>query len=237
MATSERRPRNRARLTRKELKAPDEFLTLTGRVLTLASAHLRLIVTLVGGVVVGGILLWSLLVYLDRLEQQAFAALAHIEGQLRNGQGGEDLSPALAAQLQEIAHRFGAGEARGYAWLNLGHAAYRKGEYATALTAYRQGVAEARPASILWSLANLGVGYALEGSGDFAEAQKAYQRVIDANPPGFLAEAYLGKGRAAEGSQDVSGAMATYAAVMQQFPQYAETVGLAEKVSALKARN
>lgn len=236
MAISERRARGRGKLTRKEIKAPDEFLTLTGRLLTLASAHGRLIAALVAGVVASILLVWGLLVYLDRTEQEALATLSQIEAQLRRNEGAEEVAPTLVEQLQQIPGRFGAGEARGHAWLYLGHVAYRKGDYPAALVAYRQAQAHGKAGSVLGALASLGVGYTLEASGDFLEAQKIYQQVIDASQTGFLAEAYLGKARAAEGSQDLTGAITAYSTVMERFPQYGEALGISEKVRELKAR-
>jgi tetratricopeptide (TPR) repeat protein len=236
MRASDQRSRNRAKFTRKDLKAPDEFLTLTGRVLSFATRHLQTIALILGGViacVAGG---WGLLVYVRGIEQDAFASLWYIEGQLRSAADTDAVPPASIERLQQIAHQFGAGEARGYAWLYLGHVQYRQGNYAAAVTAYQQAMAQVQPADLLWSLASLGTAYALEASGDLRQAQDAYQRVIDAKPAGLMMEAYLGKGRVAEQSHDVETTIVAYSAVIEQFPARAGALGLADKVEALKAR-
>jgi tetratricopeptide (TPR) repeat protein len=235
MRASDQRSRNRAKLTRKDLKAPDEFITLTGRFLSFAGQHLWTIALFLGGVVACVILVWILLAYVRGIERDAFAGLWHIEGQLRSASDDNAIPAALAERLQQIAHQFGAGEARDYAWLYLGHVRYRQGDYGAAVAAYRQAVAQVRPTNLLWSLASLGTAYALEASGDFKQAQDAYQRVIDAKPAGFIMEAYLGKGRAAEQSHDVETVIAAYSAVVEQFPARAEALGLADKVEALRA--
>jgi tetratricopeptide (TPR) repeat protein len=235
MKGSDRRSRNRAKLSRKDLKAPDEFITLAGRFLSVADQHLWTISLILGGIVACVIVVWILLAYVRGIEREAFASLWHIEGQLRSASDAHTVPPALAERLQQIAHQFGAGEAQAYAWLYLGHIHYRQGDYAAAVAAYQQAVARVQPASLLWSLASLGTAYALEGSGDFRQAQDAYQRVIDTKPAGFIMEAYLGKGRAAEQSHDVDTVMAAYSAVMEQFPARAGALGLADKVEALRA--
>ena len=51
MRASDQRSHSRARLTRKDLKAPDEFITLTGRVLSFATQHLLSIGLILGGVI------------------------------------------------------------------------------------------------------------------------------------------------------------------------------------------
>ncbi|HSF32077.1 MAG TPA: tetratricopeptide repeat protein [Candidatus Tectomicrobia bacterium] len=236
MRASDQRARNRAKLTRKDLKAPDEFITVTGRFLRFAGEHLRTIALMLGGVVTCVVVVWGLLAYVRGIERGAFASLWHIEAQLRSASDGDAVPPASAEHLQQIARQFGAGEARGYAWLYLGHVRYRQGDYAAAVTAYQQAVAQGQPISLLWSLASLGTAYALEASGDFKQAQDAYQRVIEANPVGFVVEAYLGKGRVAEQSHDVDTTIAAYAAIIDQFPARAGALGLADKLEALRAR-
>jgi tetratricopeptide (TPR) repeat protein len=236
MRASDQRARNRAKLTRKDLKAPDEFITLTGRFLRFAGQHLRVIALMLGSIVVCVIVVWGLLAYVRGIEREAFANLWHIEGQLRGASDADAVLPASAERLQQIAHQFGAGEARGYAWLYVGHVRYRQGDFGAAVTAYQQAAAHGQSTSLLWSLASLGMAYALEASGDFRQAQDAYQRVIDAKPVGFVVEAYLGKGRAAEQSHDVDTSVAAYSALIEQFPARAGALGLADKVETLKAR-
>jgi hypothetical protein len=209
MRASDQRSHNRAKLTRKDLKAPDEFITATGRILILAGQHLRTISFILGGILACVVVVWGLVAYFRATERDAFATLWQIEGQLRGVTDAHAVPAAPVEHLQQIAHQFGAGEARGYAWLYLGHVDYRKGEYGAAATAYLRAA---------------------------AEAQAAYQRVIDAKPMGFLMEAYLGKARAAEQDHDVDTALTTYAAVIDQFPSGAETLNLIDKVETLKGR-
>jgi tetratricopeptide (TPR) repeat protein len=236
MRASDLRSHSRTKLTRKDLKAPDEFITLTGRVLSFATQHLRAIGLIVGGVIACVIVVWGLVAYVRSIEREAFASLWQIEGQLRSAADTDVVPPASIERLQQITQQFGAGEARDYAWLYLGHARYRQGDYVAAVTAYQQAAAQVQPTNLLWALASLGAAYALEAQGDFRPAQDAYQRVIDIKPAGLIVEAYLGKGRAAEQSQDVETAIAAYSAVIEQFPARAGALGLADKVEALKAR-
>jgi tetratricopeptide (TPR) repeat protein len=236
MRASDQRSHARAKLTRKDLRAPDEFITLTGHVLSFATQHLRTIGLILGAAVACVIGVWGLLAYVRGVEREAFASLWHIEGQFHSAADTDVVPPASIERLQQIAQQFGAGEARGYAWLYLGHAHYRQGDYAAALTAYQQAMGQMQPTDLLWSLASLGTAYALEASGNFRQAQEAYQRVIDAKPAGLIMEAYLGKGRAAEADHDVETTIVTYSAVIEQFPVRAGALGLADKVEALKAR-
>jgi tetratricopeptide (TPR) repeat protein len=236
MRASEQRSRTRTKLTRKDLKAPDEFITLTGRFLSFATQHLRVIGLTLGAVAACAIVIWGLLAYVHGLEQEAFASLWQIEAQLRSTADTDVLPPASVERLHHITQQFGAGEARGYAWLYLGHTYYRQGDFAAAVSAYQQAVAHTRPTDLLWSLASLGTAYGLEASGDFRQAQDAYQRVIDTKSAGLDIEAYLGKGRVAEQNQDLDTTITAYSAVIEQFPARAGALGLAEKVESLKSR-
>jgi tetratricopeptide (TPR) repeat protein len=236
MAASDPHSRNRVKLTRKDLKAPDEFLTLTGRFLELTSQHLRTITLILGIIVALVIVAWAGLAYVRRVQHDAFADLARIETQLRTAGNDHHVAPELIAQLQSITQRLGAGEARDYAWLYLGHVHYHLRDYPAAIAAYQQALDRSDPNSLIWPLAALGIGYAWETAGQLEQAQAAYQRVIDAKSAGFVLEAYLGKGRVAEGANHIDQAIAAYTAVLEQFPARAEGLGMAEKVEALKGR-
>jgi tetratricopeptide (TPR) repeat protein len=233
MRAPDQRPRNRGKLSRKDLKAPDEFITATGRVLNFAGQHLRIISFIVGGVTACVIVAWGLLTYVRGTEREAFASIWQVEAQLRSA----DVSgvPAAAVErLQRITQQFGAGEAQGYAWLYLGHVHYRQGDYNAAAAAYQRSAAQTQPGSLLWAIASMGSAYALEAGQELKPALEAYQRVIDAKPPGFLLEAYLGKGRTAEQGRDNETALAAYTAAAEQFPARAEALGLTDKIETLK---
>jgi tetratricopeptide (TPR) repeat protein len=235
MRASDQRSRHYPKWTRKDLKAPDEFIHTTGRLLSFVGHHLRTITLILGGTIACIVIAWGLFAYFRGVEREAFASLWRIEAQLRQATDASAIPATAVEHLQQIARQFGAGEARGYAWLYLGHVHYRQGDYNSAASAYSQAVAQAQPGNLLWTLASLGTAYTVEARGEFKQAQEAYQRVIDAKPMGFLMEAYLGKGRAAEQNHDTDTALAAYAAVVEQFPSRAETLGIADKVEALKA--
>jgi tetratricopeptide (TPR) repeat protein len=233
MATPEHRPRRK--LSRKELKAPDEFLTLTARALGFAGRHLRTIALVLGVVIAGIVVASAAWLYVRGLEREALVGVAQIGARLRAA-GAQELPADLLAQLQRIAGQWGAGAARGYAWLYLGHAHYRRGDYAAAAAAYRQAQARATSTQVLWSLATLGLGYASEAAGDAPTAQQIYRSLIDAKQAGVRLEAYLGQGRLAERTDDLEAAIAAYTAVVEQFPAYAQAFGIGDKLEALKAR-
>jgi tetratricopeptide (TPR) repeat protein len=235
MRASDQRSRHYSKLTRKDLKAPDEFLHATGRLLSFAGQYLRTIALILGGIIACIVIVWGLFAYFRGTEREAFTSLWRIEAQLRQVPDASVVPVTAVEHLQQIAHQFGAGGARGYAWLYLGHVHYRQGDYNSAASAYSQAVAQAQPGNLLWTLASLGTAYTVEARGEFKQAQEAYQRVISAKPLGFLMEAYLGKGRAAEQNHDTDTALAAYTAVVEQFPSRAEALGIANKVEALKA--
>jgi tetratricopeptide (TPR) repeat protein len=235
MRASDQRSRHYSKLTRKDLKAPDEFIHATGRLLSFAGHHLRTITLILGGIIACIVIVWGLFAYFRGIEREAFASLWRIEAQLRQATDANAVPATAVEHLQQIAHQFGAGEAQGYAWLYLGHVHYRQDDYNAAASAYAQAVAQAQPGNLLWTLASLGTAYAVEARGEFKLAQEAYQRVIDANPVGFLMEAYLGKARTAEQDHDTDTALAAYTTVVEQFPSRAEALGITDKVEALKA--
>ena len=179
---------------------------------------------------------WGLLLYVRGTEQDAFASLWHIEGQLRSAGETEPcrrhrLNACSKSPSSLVPEKPGVRLALSWPCALSARGLCRR--------RYRLPAshAQGQPTDLLWSLASLGTAYALEASGEFRQAQDAYQRVIDAKPSGLIMEAYLGKGRAAEQSHDVETTIVAYSAVIEQFPARAGALGLADHVEALKARH
>lgn len=202
----------RQRITRKDLKQPDQFITTTGHVLDWIKAHTRHVLCGILGVVVvvGLIVAW---VSWQRQREQRAAALLQQAITLNETASGADTvnRPVAIEKLKELTQRYGGTSAGAHAYLRLGHLYFDQGDAAAALTAYEQAQQRLpRSQQISTAIAALNVGYAQEATSACDKAISSFEAVRQSPVPWLHGEAYLGIGRCHEQNGATEKAIAIY---------------------------
>lgn len=203
----------KVRLRRKDIKRPDEFITLTGQALNWARQHQQVVIwggaVLIGVLVVAGIAT----AYRGARERDANADLARAMEKL----AAQDYGPA-ATELSEISGRWEGTGVAPVAGMLAANAAIRAGEAdkaITELTRLEPQAAEWEPYMrqqlfVAW-------GAALEVKQQWLEAADQYNRAAAMSGP-YTAEATLGEARTRELGGQADRARDLYRQVYEQFP-------------------
>lgn len=213
----------RQRLTRKEIKQPDQFISYTVRSLDWAKAHLHHILYGVLGIliIIGLAIAWSSWRQqrLQKAEVLLYQAvkLLNAEGQDTTSESGgkpEDRANREQArqQLLAITRDYSGSQVGALAQWHLGHVYYERAEYAKALAAYeeaRRGIGQDNK-RLIPSLVRLNIGYAQEASGDCARALSSYEEVVQSSASWLRGEAFLSMGRCYESTGALDDALAVY---------------------------
>lgn len=203
----------RQRITRKDLKQPDQFIATTGHVIEWIRDHTRHVLYGILGVVVliGLILGW---ISWKRQREHRAAALLQQAITLSETASGSDRTadtPETIAKLQEITQRYGGTPSGAHAYLRLGHLYFDRGDTAAALAAYEQARQRLpRNQQISIAIATLNTGYAQEASGACDEAIASFESVRQSPVVWLHGEAYLGIGRCHEHHGAPAKAIAIY---------------------------
>lgn len=216
------------KLTRKELKAPDEFQKLGAQALPFFVQHQK---TIVGAVVIFLVvgLGVTLIQYLglrgeEKASYELGAALKDLSREVREVPSSEPNSPptfktetekndAVIKSLTDFRSKQGGSRASATAALPLGHALLREGKTAEALAAfddYLKGSANDDP---LRPTALEGKGYALEAKKDYDGALAAFDQLAKENSAEFMkgmglyhrARVLLLQGKTEEGVKQLQG--------------------------------
>lgn len=199
------------RITRKDLRQPDQFITTAGKLLDLVSRHrttlwLTVAVILLIGVSGGA---WSM--YRNRQErlaahEYALALKAYQSGKLQD---------ALIAFERVAVYR--STDYGRYALLYQANAHLGLNEYQKAIPLLERFVAHERKDVFLRQLALMSLAHAHESTGHPKEAATSYSDTYGINGS-MKEEALLGKGRAEMLAQDYKSALATYQEFLKSFP-------------------
>jgi tetratricopeptide (TPR) repeat protein len=236
------------RITRKEIKQPDEFLTLSARTIEFAQAHSREISMGAAAILLLGLLVWAASAYQDRREARAARLLAQSQALLRTAaseaetqdsaaKGANASTPAEVreksmALLREVVEDYKRTEASGAARILLAQLLYDDGKYDAAIEAYDEAAKRSGRNPELVAMAWEGLAYSHEAKEDFQRALEYYEKLSKSSAAHFQGWGYLGMARCYERVGNPGKAIDAYQALLTEHPQHP----MAAEVQASVAR-
>ena len=200
------------RLSRKEIRQPDQFISFSVQIIDWTKAHLRYLIYGALGILIVATLLTGWSAWQKHREQQAEIAFYEATKLLNVTAPTITNRSQAIERLQKLVSDYGSTPAAALAYWHLGHLYFEAGEYTAALTAYQQAqqrFTRTAPPMLL-ALVALDVGYAQEASGACDQAITGFETVLQLPAHWLRGEAYLGIGRCDESAGALHKAMAIY---------------------------
>jgi hypothetical protein len=200
---------HRTKIHRKDLRGPDEFVTLTTRIADWARSHMNLVLSAVGVLVV--IVVVAVIVTRSAAARDAAAArdFRSAYALFSTEKFGE-----AAVDFRALSDQYPGTEFGRLALLYQGHALARKDDAAAAVTAYQEYLALGGQPDYLRQQALVGIGHLKEASGDAAAALQAYGDAAALEGP-LRTDARLGQARLEEAAGHGDQARTIYAEVLK----------------------
>lgn len=214
-----------ARLTRKEIKQPDQFHALSGRVVGWGRAHQQAVIASLAGVVVVLAAVAIFGAYRAAQLRDANADLAAGLAKLDSA----DYAGAAGA-LREVSTQWSGTRIAPVAALLAANSALRAGEADRAIETLAALDAAALP-SYLQQQRLLSWGAALEAKQQWDEAATRYREAAALNGP-YTGEAVVGEARVLEQAGQRDRAKELYRQAYDQFPEYPGRELLSAKISS-----
>lgn len=223
----------RVRITQKNLKQPDQFISTTDLFLAYSSKHKN---SLVGGVVAIVLLIlagfgysYNQQVNTLRYETQYF----EVHKVKRN----KDLKLSEAiSQMEALLNNFGEGPQKKRALLLLADAYYENGQFDKAINLYLEIDANTPQGNLVHQLARVGLAYSYEGNRDYAKAIEVYKSQTE-NGEGYpLFHVYLGLARSHELNNDLNGSLLVLREMKSKFPTHPEIDRVDKQIKLLSTK-
>lgn len=204
--------RTETKLTRKDLRAPDEFQTLSRQALEFVEQNRTLVMGTLGALIVVLLAVVAFRIMSQSRETSAATAYAEARGMLTDKKYTD-----AAARFDEVANRYSGTSYGPLALLERGNALLLADQAEGAVQAYERFLQSSPPTDYLRQLAHTRLGYAQEHLGKPAEAQRSFTTAA-AEPGPFVAEALFGGARTAEAAGDAAKAKELYAQLLEKHP-------------------
>jgi tetratricopeptide (TPR) repeat protein len=222
------------KISRKELKQPDEFVSFSVRAIEYAQGHSREIIIGIASVVVLSLLIWAWTAYAEKKEVAASRLVAQAQSLLKPSspggvaeQAGIDPSardPEAEGRareiLEDVVDNYGRTSACPVARILLGQIYYDKGDYDKAIVTYEEVLKGKNRKPELTALAWEGLAYAHEAKEDFTEALGCYQELAKMPLTNIQGWAYMGVARCYEKLQEYEKALDAYRTLLVEQPQH-----------------
>ncbi len=217
------------RIRRKDLRQPDEFITLTRQAVTYVEEHRTPVLLVVGALV----LLLAAIVTFRSLRASREASAAQAYGQAHGLLDDKKYAEAATA-YQQVADNYGSTGYADLARLESANAQLLAGRASEAAATYQQFLDGNPKTDYLRQLALVRLGQAHEQRDTPAEAARAYASAVDLAGP-YAEEALAGQARAAEASGDTATATKLYQRFLQQNPTSDRVALITARLVALGA--
>jgi predicted negative regulator of RcsB-dependent stress response len=199
------------RIRRKELRQPDEFVTLSRRAVAYAEENRATFFLVIGGIVV--ILAAVLIFRTVRASRETSAAQAYAQAHTLLD---DKKYPEAATAFQQVADAYSSTGYAILAQLENGNALLLANRGGEAALAYQKFLDAGAPTDYLRQLALVRLGHAQEQSDKVADAVRAYATAAELPGP-YAEEALAGQARAAEASGDATSAKDLYRRFLEKY--------------------
>lgn len=204
--------RTEPRLTRKDLRQPDEFQTLSRQALDFVDANRTAVMVALGAAIV--LLLAIVTFRMISQSREAAASVAYSEARaLLSDKKYAD----AASRFGDVATQYNGTNYGPLALLEQGNAFLLADQATEAAAAYESFLKTSPSTDYLRQLAHTRLGYAHEKLGKAAEAQRAFTTAASEKGP-FTAEALFGAARNAEVADDGAKAKDLYGQLLEKHP-------------------
>lgn len=204
--------RTEQRITRKDLRAPDEFQTLSRQAMEFVETNRNAVIAVLAAVIV---LLLAIVAYRmisQSRDASASAAYAEARQLLTDKKYAE-----AGTKFDEVASQYGGTSYGPLALLERGNALLLADQAADAATAYEKFLQSSPPTDYLRQLAHTRLAYAQEKLGKSADAEKSFSTAAAEKGP-FVAEAIFGAARNAELAGNPDKAKQLYSQLLDKHP-------------------
>ena len=198
------------RLSRKEIRRPDQFVSLSVQIAAWIKAHAVFLIYGIGVIAVAATLMTGWWAWQKHREQQADIAFYEATKFMRTPSANR---LKAVDPLQKLVSDYRGTAATALAYWYLGHLYFEGENYPAALTAYRQAQQRLSKADqpLMVALTTLDVAYAQEASGACdPDALMGFEAVLQLPAHWLRGEAYLGIGRCHEKTGASRKAVAVY---------------------------
>ncbi len=219
------------KLTKQDLKEPDEFITITDRFLEYCAKNKNFVITVVAIIVLAAGAVFGFMTHREKKMLQMEALLFEMQQvSLDPDKKPEELTSSFESFLKDFAE----GPQKQRAKLLLADQYFRNNQPDKSASVYKELMGSSKSGEMVYDFAELGLGYSLELAKNNKEAIEVFKTLIARDGQAPLFQAYLALARIYEAENDISNALLILREMETKFRTHSEFAVVQEKISSLE---
>ena len=218
-----------AKIRRKDLIQPDQFISTTDILIAYCSKHKTGLIS----IVISLIIVVFLGLWIKYNQNKKSLGMESLYFKVEQAKSAKDMnSKDKIKQIGLFLDEFSEGPQKQRALLVLADEYFNEASYDKAIEFY-QNVVNGSGSSLYQQLANMGIAYSLEGKNDYKNAINAYKTTIQYSNEYPLFDIYVGLARCYELNNEKNEALLTLREMQNKFPSHSKIDVIKSKIKAL----
>ena len=221
------------KITKKDLKEPDEFINFTERFLDYCAKNKKLVIGSLVSIFLAAVALMGFLIHSEKKMQQMEALLFEMK---QIGLNGDKKSRDITSSFEIFLKDFAESPQKKRAKLLLADKYYRNSEPDKSAKIYKEIMGTSEKGEMIYDFAELGLGYSLELSKNTKQAIGVFKAIIARESKVPLFYVYLALVRAYESNRDSINALLILREMEIKFRTHSEFAVVQNKISLLEKK-
>ena len=218
-----------AKIRRKDLIQPDQFISTTDILIAYCSKHKTGLIS----IVISLIIVVFLGLWIKYNQNKKSLGMESLYFKVEQAKSAKDMnSKDKIKQIGLFLDEFSEGPQKQRALLVLADEYFNEASYDKAIEFY-QNVVNGSGSSLFQQLANMGIAYSLEGKNDYKNAINAYKTTIQYSNEYPLFDIYVGLARCYELNNEKNEALLTLREMQNKYPSHSKIDVIKSKIKAL----
>jgi len=218
-----------AKIRRKDLIQPDQFISTTDILIAYCSKHKTGLIS----IVISLIIVVFLGLWIKYNQNKKSLGMESLYFKVEQAKSAKDMnSKDKIKQIGLFLDEFSEGPQKQRALLVLADEYFNEASYDKAIEFY-QNVVNGSGSSLSQQLANMGIAYSLEGKNDYKNAINAYKTTIQYSNEYPLFDIYVGLARSYELNNEKNEALLTLREIQNKYPSHSKIDVIKSKIKAL----
>ena len=209
-----------SRSRKRELEAPDEFITFSARSLEYITKNKRYVISLVSALVLTFALFSALKHFSDKKEEKAFLLLSKSVNQYESLLKKNDHEKvAMDENFEELVDKYSKNKGGEIAALFYANICYDSGDFDKAIELYKKALQYFKDEPDVYNLALSGLGYSHGEKKDYANAIKYFKMITSGKSLLLKDEAFFNMGIIYSETGDAAKSLEAFQNIVENYPE------------------
>ncbi len=223
-----------SRSRKRALSQPDEFVTVSSKILKFVAEHKVMFSSVLGTILVFGIIIAGICFFSSQAESKAFAMLDAADMKYKTSLKDTGAAEALKEVNEDFRHildKYSGRQAGKLTGVIFANRCFDAGDFDRSITLYKKALEDFENRAAIKNLVLNGLGYAYEAKNEYETAAGYFEMIAAASNPVMKTDAFFNLGRLYDMAGDMDKSRGAYEKIITGYPESIYIALVREKIA------